>query len=75
MTQFELYGNGRCVLPRIMRRAAVYGQSRIVCEVHFRSDVTAGEALGLVVAERLMLNPVFRANFDAAASELRAHGL
>lgn len=59
----------------IMRRAAVYGQSRIVCEVHFRSDVTAGEALGLVVAERLMLNPVFRANFDAAASELRAHGL
>jgi hypothetical protein len=36
----------------IMARAAVYGQSRIVCEEHSRSDVTDGEALGLIVAAR-----------------------
>ena len=54
----------------IMARAARYAQSRIVCEVHFRSDVTAGEALGLIVAERLMQKPQFRAQFDRARQEL-----
>ena len=54
----------------IMARAAAYGQSRIVCEVHFRSDVTAGQTLGLVVAERLMRNPMFERDFAAAKAEL-----
>ncbi len=56
----------------IMARAARYGQSRIVCEVHYRSDVTAGEILGLVVAERLMTKPQFRSQFAHARLEL--HG-
>lgn len=56
--------------PAIMARAARYAQNRIVCEVHFRSDVTAGEALGLIVAERLMQKPQFRAQFDRARQEL-----
>lgn len=56
--------------PAIMARAARYAQSRIVCEVHFRSDVTAGEALGLVVGERLMQKPQFRAQFERAHQEL-----
>ena len=56
--------------PAIMARAADYGQSRIVCEVHFRSDVTAGETLGLVVAERLMRNPNFERDYAAAKVEL-----
>lgn len=60
--------------PAIMARSASYAQSRIVCEVHFRSDVTAGEALGLVVAERLMLKPRFRDEFAAAHAELAAAG-
>lgn len=56
--------------PEIMARASRYAQSRIVCEVHFRSDVTAGEALGLIVAERLMEKPEFRLQFDRARAEV-----
>lgn len=54
----------------IMARAARYGETRIVCEQHFRSDVTAGEALGLLVAERLMAKPAFGQAFMAARHEL-----
>jgi acid phosphatase (class A) len=61
--------------PAIMARAARYGEARLVCEVHFRSDVTAGEALGMVVAERLMEKPAFRAVFDASRDELRKAGI
>lgn len=59
----------------ILARAASYGQSRIICEVHFRSDVTGGEALGLIVADRLMQKPAFVADFNAAKAELSAAGL
>ena len=59
----------------IMARAARYGQNRVVCEQHFRSDVTAGQALGLLVAERLMAKPAFVAAFDAARDELTTAGM
>jgi hypothetical protein len=61
--------------PAIMARAAVYAQSRIVCEQHFRSDVTAGQSLGLIVAERLMTKPRFQRLFAAAKEELTQAGL
>lgn len=61
--------------PAIMARAAAYAQSRIICEVHYRSDVTAGEALGLIVAERLMQKPEFRDQFNRARAELVGAGL
>lgn len=54
----------------VLARAARYGQSRIVCEQHFRSDVTAGQALGTLVAERLMQKPAFQRQYDAARREL-----
>jgi acid phosphatase (class A) len=59
----------------IMARAARYGESRLVCEVHYRSDVTAGEALGLIVAERLMAKPSFRLQFNRARAELARAGI
>ena len=58
--------------PAIMARAAGYARSRLVCEVHFPADVIAGQAYGMVVAERLMQMPAFRAQYDAAAAELSA---
>jgi acid phosphatase (class A) len=58
-----------------MARATSYGRARIICEAHFRSDVAAGEALGLIVTERLMSKPAFRKLFDAASKELRTSGL
>lgn len=60
---------------QIMARAASYGESRLVCEVHFRSDVTAGETLGLVVADRLMSKPVFVRQFRRAQTELSRAGI
>jgi membrane-associated phospholipid phosphatase len=59
----------------ILARAARYGQSRIVCGQHFRSDVSAGQMLGLLIAERLMADPDFRAAFDAASKELVGAGI
>lgn len=59
----------------ILARAARYGESRLICEQHFRSDVTAGEALGLLVADRLMGKPECLAAFKAARSELIAAGI
>ena len=59
----------------LLARAARYGQSRIVCEQHFRSDVSAGQMLGLLIAERLLAKPEFRSAFDAARRELVAAGV
>ena len=56
--------------PAILGRAAEFAQTRLTCDQHFRSDVTAGEALGLLVAERLMAKPAFAAAFKAASTEL-----
>jgi acid phosphatase (class A) len=61
--------------PSLLARAARYGQTRIVCGQHFRSDVSAGETLGAIVAERLMAKPAFRLAFDAAQAELGAAGI
>lgn len=59
----------------ILARAARYGQSRIICGQHFRSDVSAGQMLGLLIAERLMADPDFRTVFDAASKELVGAGI
>jgi acid phosphatase (class A) len=59
----------------ILARAARYGQSRIVCGQHFRSDVSAGQMLGTLLAERLMAKPEFRSAFTAAHRELMAAGI
>lgn len=59
----------------ILARAARYGESRLVCEVHYRSDITAGEALGLIVAERLMAKPAFGVQFKRSQAELMRAGI
>ena len=61
--------------PAILARAARYGQSRIVCGQHFRSDVAAGQLLGGLIVERLMTKPVFRAALADARRELVAAGI
>lgn len=43
----------------LLARAAAYGQSRIVCEQHYRSYVSAGQTLGLLIAEQPMTKPAF----------------
>lgn len=55
----------------ILARAADYAHERLVCGVHFRSDIVAGQVLGTAVALQLLADKDFRAEFDAAAAELR----
>ena len=61
--------------PELLARAARYAQSRIVCEQHFRSDVTAGETLGAIVVERLARKPTFTAAVSEAQLELMNAGI
>jgi acid phosphatase (class A) len=55
----------------ILARSADYAHERLVCGVHYRSDIAAGQVLGTAVALQLLANKDFRAEFDAAAAELR----
>lgn len=55
----------------IMARAQDYAESRVICGVHFRSDIEAGRLLGQEVAHDLLANPAFRAEEAAAARELK----
>lgn len=59
----------------LMARAEDYAVSRMVCGMHFRSDVEAGRTLGLEVSAMLLRDPGFRVDRDAAALELRAAGV
>lgn len=61
----------------ILSRGLAYGRNRIVCNVHWASDVQAGLILGAGVAARLHADPAFRADLEAARGEvaaLRARG-
>jgi acid phosphatase (class A) len=48
------------------------GQSRVVCGVHFASDVAAGRELAAAMVARLHADPQFVADLKAAKAELAA---
>ena len=56
----------------ILARSEEYAEHRLVCGVHFRSDIVAGQQFGTILALRLMQNPAFRAQMDLARAELAA---
>ncbi|MCJ2132999.1 phosphatase PAP2 family protein [Methylobacterium sp. J-026] len=55
----------------ILARGRAYGESRVVCGVHWLSDVAAGRLTGTTVFAALMGDPGFRADLDRAWAELR----
>jgi acid phosphatase (class A) len=55
----------------IFARADVYAEHRIVMGVHFPSDVEAGHIAGTVIADDVMRDPSFQADYQAARAELR----
>jgi len=62
----------------ILSRGLAYGQSRVVCNVHWQSDVDAGRLMGAATVARLHADAGFRADLEAAKNELaavRAKGL
>ena len=59
-------------------RGRAFGESRVICNVHWQSDVTEGCFMGTSTVGRLHGDPTFRADLEAAKAELaavRAKGL
>ena len=58
----------------ILARSREFAENRLVCGVHYRSDIVAGETLGTLVGAELLQNAAFRPEYDAAVAELRSAG-
>jgi acid phosphatase (class A) len=54
----------------ILARGRAYGESRVVCGMHWPSDVEAGRTTGAAVFAALQSDPGFRADVDAARTEV-----
>jgi acid phosphatase (class A) len=54
----------------LMRRGLAVGDSRVVCGVHYPSDVEAGRAVGAATVARLKTDPGFLRDFAVAKAEL-----
>ena len=62
----------------ILARGRAFGQSRVVCNVHWESDLIEGRFMAAATVARLHADPNFRADLDASKAELaavRARGL
>lgn len=55
----------------IFARADLYAQHRVVMGVHFPSDIEAGKLAGTVLAEEILSDAQWQADYNAARSELR----
>jgi acid phosphatase (class A) len=56
----------------ILARGLEFGMSRVVCGVHWKSDVEAGRIVGASTLSRLHADPVFRAQLALARGEIEA---
>jgi acid phosphatase (class A) len=56
----------------ILLRGRAFGQSRVICNVHWQSDVIEGRSMGAATVARLHADPAFRADLEAARGELAA---
>ena len=56
----------------IIQRGREFGESRIVCNVHWQSDVNEGRFMGAATVASLHANPTFQADLKAAKKEVAA---
>jgi len=56
----------------ILARSSEYAEHRLVCGVHYRSDIVAGQQYGTILALKLMENADFKKQMAAASRELTA---
>jgi acid phosphatase (class A) len=54
----------------ILDRGRAFGESRIVCNVHWYSDVIAGRLMGAATVARLHADPEFIADLNASKKEI-----
>lgn len=57
---------------RLIARGATFGDSRRICNVHYLSDIEAGQTVAKVVVAKLRADPAYQADFAAAQAEVRA---
>ncbi|WMD22812.1 phosphatase PAP2 family protein [Achromobacter seleniivolatilans] len=57
---------------QLFKRGLDFGQSRVVCNAHWQSDVDAGRTMGAATVALLQTYPEFRADVDAARKEVQA---
>ena len=55
---------------QVLARARSYGESRVVCGVHFVSDIEEGRTAGAALVAAEQANPQFQADLAAAKAEL-----
>ena len=56
----------------LLARGIAFGQSRVVCDAHWQSDVDGGRIMGAATVARLHADPVFLADLNAARGEVEA---
>jgi acid phosphatase (class A) len=56
----------------ILARGRAFGESRVICNVHWHSDVVEGRFMGAAAVARLHADPAFRAEMEAAKAEYAA---
>lgn len=56
----------------LLQRGRSFGESRLVCNVHWYSDIVEGERVGAATFARLQASADFRADLDAAGAEVAA---
>ncbi|GAA0637961.1 phosphatase PAP2 family protein [Brevundimonas lenta] len=56
----------------ILARGRAFGQSRVVCNVHWLSDTEEGRVMASATVARLQSAPEFRADLEAARAEITA---
>jgi acid phosphatase (class A) len=56
----------------LLQRAHAFGQSRMICGVHWQSDVDAGRTMGAATFARLQSDPTYAAQIALARGELAA---
>ncbi|MBP6898615.1 MAG: phosphatase PAP2 family protein [Burkholderiaceae bacterium] len=56
----------------LLARGLAFGDSRVVCGVHWQSDVEAGRVIGAAAVARLQSDALFQAQLAAARTEVEA---
>lgn len=56
----------------LFKRGIAFGQSRVICDAHWQSDVDAGRIMGAATVARLQTNAAFLADLEAAKAEVEA---
>ncbi|WP_428423421.1 acid phosphatase [Pararhizobium sp.] len=54
----------------LLSRGLAFGQSRVICNAHWQSDVDAGRVMGAATVARLHVDPAFLADVEAARGEV-----